>query len=347
MALLAPLRCPHASKQLPLSPREDVHHKAACSVHAPLCPSCSSGLVLLYAQAAPAQLSVSLRHASCLGTGALPGAWWATASPAAPQPASTQDGWQLPASSSQHTATHQQRLQPRQHTREEATAKQRQPAHSELTSSGHSPASTRKRELLPLPLGPMIITDCPRLTWKVRSRTRGVPSGAFSATLHQLTRASGRSTLPCNCTWRAALRRPEACQASPATAMQLCTQLTCSGSSCRLGASVASQPALFRSTACQHGCLHSHIRVRLPIKQRRNGAPCTESAPQAGQLPCTCPACHGRAPVQTYTACHCTTHCHPGRVPTYSSSTSCVHRLGQECWRSPHSCWVSCNSSNL
>ena len=181
MALPTPLQCPHASKQLRLLPRQRVHRKSCL-----LSTFTSLLLMQLWHHAVVCSAStctaVYLHHtqtaASCLGTEALPCACSATG---------------------------------RQHPRQEATSSQQQPAHDcspaaaaaslahknrgnckvvaasiqRLTSSGHSPASTRKRELLPLPLGPMIITDSPRLTWKVRSRTRGVPSGAFSATLHQ------------------------------------------------------------------------------------------------------------------------------------------------------------------
>lgn len=52
-----------------------------------------------------------------------------------------------------------------------------------LTCKGQRPARTRKRLDLPLPLGPMIMMDVPGGTSKVRSRTSGVPSGLFKATL--------------------------------------------------------------------------------------------------------------------------------------------------------------------
>ena len=57
----------------------------------------------------------------------------------------------------------------------------------DLTWRGQRPARTRKRLDLPLPLGPMIMMEVPGGTSKVRSRTRGVPSGLFSATLQGQT----------------------------------------------------------------------------------------------------------------------------------------------------------------
>ena len=53
---------------------------------------------------------------------------------------------------------------------------------------GQRPASTRKREDLPQPLGPMIMTHRPGGTSKLSSRTKGVPSGELSATLHSTAR---------------------------------------------------------------------------------------------------------------------------------------------------------------
>ena len=52
-----------------------------------------------------------------------------------------------------------------------------------LACRGHRPESTRNRLDLPDPLGPITRTDLPGGTEKVSSRTRGVPSGALSATL--------------------------------------------------------------------------------------------------------------------------------------------------------------------
>ena len=51
------------------------------------------------------------------------------------------------------------------------------------TCRGQSPERTRKRLDLPEPLGPMTRTLRPGGTSKLSSRTSGVPSGAFSATL--------------------------------------------------------------------------------------------------------------------------------------------------------------------
>lgn len=58
------------------------------------------------------------------------------------------------------------------------------------TCSGHRPASTRKRLLLPDPLGPMMMTDRPGGTSNVSSFTSTVPSGAYSASLRCRQRAS-------------------------------------------------------------------------------------------------------------------------------------------------------------
>lgn len=51
------------------------------------------------------------------------------------------------------------------------------------TCRGQSPDSTLNREDFPQPFGPMTNTERPTGTSKVSSRTKGVPSGALSATL--------------------------------------------------------------------------------------------------------------------------------------------------------------------
>jgi hypothetical protein len=57
--------------------------------------------------------------------------------------------------------------------------------------SGHSPASTRNSDDLPQPLGPISSTLVPGATSKVRSRTRGWPSGALRDTLEGRVEVKG------------------------------------------------------------------------------------------------------------------------------------------------------------